>query len=170
MSLGPTTVSGLAKFNSSVVWQTVLHLSSGKLVPFSFLHAGRLVFFIQFTICLLTVQSKLTPYNGILRETLITLLGIFGSGSSSVRPHVRFTSLQAKIFAISRFFCLSVYGYICFLCPFTYSSPGARYISVFSLSRYSVLFYFLAVLLSLLSVLPPLVLPRAFCLSILRST
>src|SRR5271170_3327441 len=36
-------------------------LSSGKLVPFSFLHASELVFFIQFIICLLTVRSKLTP-------------------------------------------------------------------------------------------------------------
>src|SRR5271154_154411 len=40
---------------------------------------------------------------GILRETLITLLGIFGSGSSSVRPLIRSSLLhqrQAKIFGI----------------------------------------------------------------------
>src|SRR5271154_5629299 len=123
--------------NLIVVWQTVLHLSSGKLVPFSFLHASELVFFIQFTICLLTVRSKLTPHNGILRETLITLLGIFGSSSSSVRPHVRFTSLQAKNFAIFQFFYFSVYGAtLPFHACFTYLFCS-RCISVVSWSRYS---------------------------------
>src|SRR5277367_1914205 len=51
----------------------------------SFSCERELVFFIQFRICLLTVRSNLTSHNGILRETLITLLGIFGSRSLSVR-------------------------------------------------------------------------------------
>jgi len=56
-----TIMGQSCEWGRHVVWQTVLYLSSGELVPFSFLHASELVFFIQFTICLLTVPSKLTP-------------------------------------------------------------------------------------------------------------
>src|SRR5271154_3080265 len=121
--------------NLIVVWQTVLHLSSGKLVPFSFLHASELVFFIQFTICLLTVRSKLPPHNGILRETLITLLGIFGSGSSSVRPHLRSSPLRVKNFAISPTFSLGTHPTLPFYVLLIYGILLALH---FSLLRYIV--------------------------------
>ena len=109
-------------------------MSFVKLVVLSLLQGEfHVADFIQFRICLLTVRSNSHHIFGILRETLITLLGIFGSGSSSFRPHVRSSLLYprlAKIYAIFQFFSLSVYGYVGFLRPFYlfYS----RYISVFS--------------------------------------
>ena len=109
-------------------------VANGPLFVFrrvSFLHASEPVFFIQFiqfTICLLTVQTKLTPHNGILRETLITLLGIFGSRSSSVRLHVCSSSLPAKNFAISSIYGGATLPFHVLLCMvFCF-----RYISVFS--------------------------------------
>jgi hypothetical protein len=55
-------------------------LSFVKLVVLSFLQGQlHVAGLIQSRICLLTVRPKLTPHIGILRETSITLLGIFGS-------------------------------------------------------------------------------------------
>src|SRR5271170_6868350 len=107
-----------------------MQLSFVKLVVISFLQGELQVGdFIQFRICLLTVRSKLTPHNGILRETLITLLGIFGSGSSSVRPHVRSTSLQAKNFAI--FPVLLLFGATVTDFSLQYSTPATFRSSLF---------------------------------------